>query len=288
MNSLQSTAHHPGLADHWGVHVELKLDVQRVQLPPRPPKSHWKLNSTILNDEFFLPEFTSLFSQLEEELGAYDDAADWWDLWAKPAITSFCKSFSIALAKKRRIFKHFLFALIGVATRKGNWLLVTATKEKLQTIINYEANELIIRSREKQNAEEEAASLYHLSKMPKSGLTPMKVAEIGEVGYRPGVVMEVTRNPQRIEQETVHFMDALLNGRQDENLQDKGVSLQPDYSDLDYFLSPLSQLSQNSQGSLVSPLTQEEVKDVLKSCINGKSPGLDGLTYEKKKKKLGL
>ena len=111
----------------------------------------------------------------------------------------------------------------------------------------------------------------------------MKVAEIGEVGYRPGVVMEVTRNPQRIEQETVHFMDALLNGRQDENLQDKGVSFQPDFSDLDYFLSPLSQLSQNSQGSLVLPLTQEEVKDVLKSCINGKSPGLDGLTYELKK-----
>ena len=150
---LKSTTHQPGLADHWGVHVELDLNVERMQLPARPPKSHWKLNSSILDDTSFLPEFTSLFNQLQEEQGAYDDVADWWDLCAKPTISSFCQSFSVSLAKKRKTFKNFLFALIRVATRKSNWPLVAATKEKLQAIISYEAHGLIIRSREKQNAE---------------------------------------------------------------------------------------------------------------------------------------
>ena len=280
----KATTHQPGLADHWGVHVELELDIERVHLPPRPPKSHWKLNSSILHDDCFLPQFSGIFNQLEEEMGGFDEAADWWDLCAKPAITTFLKSFSVTLSKQRRIFKNFLFALIGEATRRNDWPLVTATKKKLQVIINYESNGVIIRSRQKQNAEEEAASLYHLCKINKSDLTSMKVAVGGVVGYSPGLDMEVTKDPERIKKETVHFMDALLNGRQDQNLQDTGVSFQPDYSDLDYFLSNLSQLTQESQNSLEMPLTLDEVSEVVKSCQNGKSPGLDGLTYKFYKK----
>ena len=112
----------------------------------------------------------------------------------------------------------------------------------------------------------------------------MKVSKDGAVGFKPGVDMEVTRNPKRIKEEAVHFMDALLNGRQDKNLQDLGFSFQPDYSDTENFLSNLSQLSPDSQGRKEMPLTSEEVKDVVKSCPNGKSPGLDGLMYEFYKK----
>ena len=203
---------------------------------------------------------------------------------AKPAIISFCKSFSISLARQRKTFKNFLFALLRVATTKNKWLLVTETKEKLKAIINSEALGLIIRSRDKENSEEEAASLYHLAKTSKTGLKKMKVAEDSVVGFRPGVNMVVTEDLKKIEENTVAFMDALLNGRQDRNLVDTGVTFQPDYTDLEDFLSNLSQLSQASQDSLVVPLSSEEVKEVLKSCENGKSPGLDGLTYEFYKK----
>ena len=284
VHRLITVTHQPGLADHWGVHTELDIEISRIQLPPRPKTSHWKLNTSILSDESFLPQFTSLFTNLQEEQAAFEDAADWWDMFAKPALITFCKSISVALAKKRRVFKNFLFALLRVATRSENWTLVTQTKEKLQTIFNFEAHGLIIRSREKQNAEEESASLYHLSKIPKSGLTSLKVSEDGVVGYKAGANMQVTRDQDRIEQKTVHFMNALLNGRQDQKLQDTGVTFQPDYSDLEYFLSSLSQLSQDSQNSLVVPLTFEEVEGVLKSCQNGKAPGLDGLPYEFYKK----
>ena len=100
-----------------------------------------------------------------------------WDLFAKPAIPSFCKTFSASLTKQRRTFKLFLLALLCVATRRKDWLLVSETKEKLQTIIAHEAFRLIIRSRVKQNAKEEAASIYHLGKTSKSGLTKLNVSE---------------------------------------------------------------------------------------------------------------
>ena len=139
---------------------------------------------------------------------------------------------------------------------------------------------MIIRSRTKQNAEEEAASLYHLGKTSKSGLTKLKVSEDGIVGYQANKNMVVTEDPRRIEEETVHFTDALLNGRQDQHLQDTGQTFQPDNTYLEDFLSNLSQLSASSQDSLVEDLSKEEVKEVLKTCVSGKSPGLDGLTYE--------
>ena len=92
--------------------------------------------------------------------------------------------------------------------------------------------------------------------------------------------MLITEDPQRIEYESVNFFEALLNGRQDENLEDTGQTFQPDYTYLEEYLETLSQLSEASQESIVEPLSCDEVKDVLKNCKNGKSPGLDGLTYQ--------
>ena len=92
--------------------------------------------------------------------------------------------------------------------------------------------------------------------------------------------MVVTEDQSRIEDETVHFMNALLNGRQDQNLEDTGSPFQPDYTYLEDFLSNLSQLSMASQDSLVEELSCEEVEEVLKTCKTGKAPGLDGLPYE--------
>ena len=92
--------------------------------------------------------------------------------------------------------------------------------------------------------------------------------------------MVTTEYPKRIEDETVHFVEALLNGRQDENLEDTSQTFQPDYTHLDEFLDTLSQLSEDSQDSLVQPLSCDEIEDVLKNCKNGKSRGLHGFTYE--------
>ena len=108
----------------------------------------------------------------------------------------------------------------------------------------------------------------------------LRVQRGGTPGYRYSAATEVTTDQQRIKEETESFYDALLNGRQDEQLQDTGQVFEPDYQHLEEFLATLSQLSQASQDVLVERLTPEEVKKALKNCANGKSPGLDGLTYE--------
>ena len=81
------------------------MEVARLQFPPKHRKTHWKLNSSILEHDSFLIQFTKVFRQVEEAVEDYDDFADWWDLYAKPACTSFCKSFSSSLAKQKKIFK---------------------------------------------------------------------------------------------------------------------------------------------------------------------------------------
>ena len=260
--------------------MSLEIELVRAELHPRPRKTHWKLNTSILKHESFLPQFTRMFRALEEEIKEFDDAADWWDLYAKPAITSFCQTFSASLSSQRRTFKSFLVALLCVAIRQNDWLLVAQTKEKLQTVISYEAYGLVIRSRTKQNAEEETASLYHLGKIHKSGLTKLKVSEDGIVGYKHNKPMVVTEDLRRIEEETISFMDALLNGRQNQHLEDTGNSFRPDYTYLEYFLGNMSQLSAASQDSLVEDVSCEEVEEVLKSSKTGKAPGLDHLPYE--------
>ena len=279
-SSLVSVTHIPGLADHWGVEVKFELNLERVQLPPKLQRTHWKLNASVLKDKSFLPQFTKVFEQLKEELEDFDDAADWWDLFAKPSIQSFCKSFSKSLAKQRKSFKIFLFALLRGATKRSDWNLVTQTKEKLQRILLYEAHSLVVRSKEKQNAEEEAASLYHMSKVSGTGLEKLKVVEGENIGFKSKAKMVVTEDTSRIEKETVNFMEALLNGRQNENLEDTGTTFQADDSQLDEFLSNLSQLSVSSRESLIKPLTEDEVKEAVKDSKNGKSPGLDGISYE--------
>ena len=279
-DKVLSVTHRPGLGDHWGVEVVLELEVTRLELPARPPRTHWKLNSSILEHESFLPQFTTIFWRLEEEIEVFDDEADWWDNFAKPACTNFLKSFSVSLAKQRRVYKAFLLALLRVATKKENWEVVSQTKEKLESAVKQEAFGLIVRSRDNQNAEEELASLYHFNKARKGNLEKLRVQQGGIGGYRYGAPTEVTTDQERIKNETESFYDALLNGRQDQHLQDTGQVFEPDYQHLEEFLATLSQLTEASQDFLVERLTPDEVKEALKDCTNGKSPGLDGLTYE--------
>ena len=179
--------------------MNLRVDLTRLQLPPKPSRSFWKLNSSILHHESFIPQFTACFHRLQEETEEFEDEAEWWDNYAKPAIVSFCKSFSASVAKQKNIFKKFLFALLRHATARGNWLLVSQTKEKLNVIIQKETFGLVIRSRDKQNVEEETASIYHLRKVNKQNLNSLRVAQDGRIGYRHNVPMVTTKEAVRIE-----------------------------------------------------------------------------------------
>ena len=72
----------------------------------------------------------------------------------------------------------------------------------------------MVRSRDSQNAEEEAASIYHRKKVRQGTLEKLRVAQDGSSGCKKDKAMVITNDPEKIEEETVLFMESLLNGRQ--------------------------------------------------------------------------
>ena len=136
---------------------------------------------------------------------------------------------------------------------------------------------LLIRSRQKEYAEEERGGLFHHNKELKNAgsnhLTKIKYKDTaGNI--------QITTDPAKIEEETVKFYEALFNGRHDKNLVDTGHPFQPSDEHLEEFLDTLSTLSEGSKARLVREMTYDEIKQIVKDCPTGRSRGLDGLPYE--------
>ena len=154
------------------------------------------------------------------------------------------------------------------------------TKEKLKSIMRFELDGLLLRSRQNQNCEEEAASIFNQNKVIKKDLNKLKVPQVGPVREGEERKLEVTEDLSRIEEHLTGFFDALLNGRLDKDMKDTGEKFQPDLTSLEEYLQNLSALSPQSQLTLEEELTFDELEWIMKTCPYGKAPGLDGLTYE--------
>ena len=170
-----------------------------------------------------------------------------------------------------------MFSSLKIFLKYENWAEVARVREELRRLLMYEMNGVKIRSRQSEYAEEERGSIYHYNKERKgTGSNNLKkLRYINSEGQE-----EVTEDMSKIEELAVNFYDALFNGRHDKNLVDTGVPFQPTDAHLEEFLSTLSTISEEAKTKLVKELTLEELEFKVKSCPNGKSPGLDGLPYE--------
>ena len=92
----------------------------------------------------------------------------------------------------------------------------------------------VIRSRFKNNASNEVASLYHSNKEIKNS----KRNSLNKLKIRDAVVSEANI----IEEEVTKFFHALFNGYHDTSLVDTGASFVPDFSGLDSYLAGLGSL----------------------------------------------
>ena len=277
VNKLVSVSHQAGISDHSKVELKLALTVgQTDRLRPERRKTFWKLNTSLLDDPNFKIQFQILYTRLSNLIPEYEDHGQWWEELAKPTIVVFLKDFSYKFAKQRKSTKLFLYSLLNIFLKQENWGEVAVIKEKIRKMLVYDSMGVMIRSRIKEYAEEEKGSIYHYNRERKktgsSSLTKLK--------YMEGNVEKITSEPDKIEQLVVNFYDALLNGRHDKNLHDTGVPFQPSDVYLEEFLAPLSTLTQEAKVDLVKEVTHKEIGEIVKSCPNGKSPGLDGIPYE--------
>ena len=146
-------------------------------------------------------------------------------------------------------------------------------RQQLKEILQQETMGFSVRSRFKENAETEKASLFHLNRENKNFLKNNH----GELKINGQVV----DNREEVENEVLTYYGALFNGHHNRDLIDTGKPFVPDDSHLQDFLSGLGKLSPENQANLVKDLTFEQVEEVIKhDCDYNKSPGLDGITYE--------
>ena len=164
----------------------------------------FKLNVSILKDDEFLDNFSDFWYWLQSFKPRYRDIAEWWDKEAKPGIKDFCVIFSKRRSQRRKDTKKFWFAYLKTALLAKDWSEVARTKEEIQKLLLEDASGYIIRSRFKNNASTEVASLYHANKefknSKKNNLNKMKIN---------GVVVE---DVKLIEAEVSKFFHALFNG----------------------------------------------------------------------------
>ena len=129
----------------------------------------------------------------------------------------------------------------------------------------------VIRSKFNQNAEEERASLYHVSKEVtnnKNNITELKIG---------GNIVE---DKKIIGQTVLSYFGALFNGFHNRNLDNTGSPFIPDYSNFDDFLQGVGTLCDVESHDMEKEIQMEELEFILRQCKNNKSPGLDGLPYE--------
>ena len=220
---VQDVHHHASLVDHHYGILELELPSLETVLPaPRSEQLYWKLNTSVLRDEDFLENFSTLYHKIRSEIDSHADIASWWDCVAKPAIKYFCMDVSERLSYVRKNTKMFLFSYLGLVIRKGNWDEVARVRKKLKKMLEKESMGFIVRSRYKENIESEKASLFFLNRenknFKKNTLQSLKING------------QVTSDKTKIETEVLKYFGALFNGHHDKNGDDTGQPFIPDYS----------------------------------------------------------
>ena len=269
--SVSNVLHVASLSDHCGVQMGVRLEVEVMSLPREQRRTYWKLNTAILYEEEFLPNFVSFWRRISRQQLNFEDLAVWWDTVAKPEIKDFCVGFSIYRKRSRDNTKKFLLSYLKLVLAKKNWEEVARVKEKLGTMLKEDALGVIIRSRFKQNSEDEKASLYHAAREAKNDRNNVTSLRVDG---------KVIKDQQKIEEVVINFFGALFNGHHNADLVDTGVAFVPDNSFLGDFLENLGELSDTDRDKLHVDIAIEELDDVIKNCDNNKSPGLDGLPYE--------
>ena len=180
LESLSVVRHVASLSDHCGVLMEIELNVDLLSIPKLKRRTYWKLNTSILEEKEFLTGFAAFWVRISKSKESFSDIAEWWDKFAKPEIRDFCVGFSFQRKMQREHTKKFLFSYLKLALIDKNWEEVARIREKLDVMLKADTMGVVVRSRFKQNAEHDKASLYHAAREArndKSNITKLKVGK---------------------------------------------------------------------------------------------------------------
>ena len=274
----RSVCHFPTLSDHKAVIINLFWKAPQ-RLPVRK-SPYWKLNTRILSDADFLPNFERLWRTLAAKIGTYSGPAAWWEEHAKPGITDFLKRFSKMKAEARKSTRDFLYHSLDIALSEQNWNEIRYIRSRISDMTTEDLFGYTLRSREKAYAEEERGSLYHVAREARRG----KDSCLSSLQLPDGTT---ERDQTAVEEAVVNFFQALFGG-QHRSPRDRaagepvvtGEDFVPDETHLGEFLEGVGCLDPSLAATLDVDLSLDELNTALDTCSNQRSPGLDGLPYE--------
>ena len=278
VNNVKSCYHKPMLSDHkYAVMIfEVPAGSPTVMSLPPSSSSYWKMNTRVLFNEDFLPNFVEVWEVLTSKEELYTNIAQWWEFCAKPGIQKFCKKFSSVISKGRSCTKTLLLEWLNSALTEGDWKTVNIICGKLNKFLQEDSMGFIVRSRHNQVLEEERGSLYHANREKKhANNTRLNKLKRNDV---------VITDQKTIEDDVIGFFNPLFNGFHRPGPiggvpVNSGNTFVQDTTHLDLFLNGLGKLSPESRDSLEQPVELKGLEEIIKECDRNKSPGSDGLPY---------
>ena len=268
--------HVPGLSDHQALLVQLEgslLDV--VRPPPAARASYWVANASIFSEPDFLPTFCRMWAGLVQSRPPAADPALWWEETAKPACRAACQAFSKLVAHRRRETVYLSLCALQIALEARDWAAVATLRSRLRESEALRRRGAQIRSRRAFLAGDED-DLFAAAAEAARPHTPLRVrADDGRI----------LTDQDEVEVVITDYFQALFHGRHVATADrpephDSGRPFVPDFAEFRYFTRALPSLDGFQRESLELPFNLPELTAAVAGAAGGRSPGLDGLTYE--------
>jgi hypothetical protein len=175
--------------------------------PPRPPRVACLLNP--LAPAFVPAQPATPPLQPTPDPPALDldpppppEAADWWDLMAKPAITTFCQRYTANAASRRFHLRGLVSCALELALAASDWPSVEVAQAHLRSL-NATVDAGLAIGTHTPLADQEAPADFHLLQETRRGPSKGLCAVQTEAG-------EVLTSPEAMEREVFSYFEALF------------------------------------------------------------------------------
>lgn len=244
-------------SDHSAVELQLQpLDERRTG------PGVWKLNTSLLQDEYFTHEIRSFLRSWRTQRPKYNNMADWWDA-GKIKIKSIAVKHSVRKAKSAKKKEKELLSQLSKLTQKPkpDVQAIDKLKDEIRQLTDKRLQGARIRSRAAWAEKGEKSTGFFFSlerkKQPRNTITELTTAT-GQVKTDLDILAETQKYYQ------VLFNDEPTNAE-----------------DQVWLINQLdTKLTQTTKTSCEGPLTEKECSEAIKKMAKNKSPGPDGLPAE--------
>ena len=251
----------------WSDHDIMAVDIY-LPTPVKRGSGYWKFNVNLLQDQEFIDHITSFWAHWETTVNDYDDIRTWWDL-AKINFKKIAITHSTKASNRRKWERENLTSLLDAEESKQDPDpdIIEDIRENIRKMDVKAATRVYITTHMKYIEEGEQPTRYffsiqkHLEKKQCIN-TLQKVTEDGHI--------ELLTEQADIRHETANFYEKLYTKEENLDLQLQEQLI----SNIQRKLTP------QQRNTLEAKLSKKELFIAIHQTEKGKTPALDGLTYE--------